>query len=63
VIAVRAEELQGTPRTMRGVTIVTLPQLAPMMRSPDIRWSPSAVDSLSAAAELLLVSKQATGAV
>ncbi|HEV2345577.1 MAG TPA: nuclease-related domain-containing protein [Actinocrinis sp.] len=63
VIAVGAEQLKGTPRTMRGVTIVTLPQLAPMMRSPDLRWSPSAVDTLSAAAELLLVSKQSTGAV
>lgn len=63
VIAVHAEELKGTPRNMRGVTIVTLPQLAPMMRSPDVRWSPSAVDSLTAAAEMLLVSKLSTGSV
>lgn len=61
VIAVQAEELKGTPRNMRGVTVVTLAQLAPMMRSPDVRWSSTAVDSLAAAAELLLPSKEATG--
>lgn len=63
VIAVHADELKGTPRNMRGVTIVIPPQLGPMLRSPDVRWSPSAVQNLAAAAELLLVSKQSVGAI
>lgn len=60
VIAVHSD-LQGTPRVMRGITIVTGPQLAMMLRTPDVRWSPSAVHSLAAAAELLLVPKQSSG--
>lgn len=62
VIAVHTESLPGTPRNMLGVTVVIPPQLAPMLRSPDPRWSASAVRNLAAAAELLLVSKQAAGA-
>ncbi len=61
VLAVHADELPGTPRNMLGVTIVTPPQLAPMLRSPDVRWSPSAVESLTTAAELLMVNKSSTG--
>lgn len=63
VLAVHTDELPGTPRNMLGVTVVIPPQLAPMLRSPDPRWSASAVKSLHAAAELLLVSKQAAGIV
>lgn len=62
VLAVHMEKLAGTPRNMLGVTVVTPEQLAPMLRSPDVRWSPSAVDSLIGAANRLLVSKQSTGA-
>jgi len=61
VIAIHTDELPGTPRNMLGVTVVIPPQLAPMLRSPDPRFSASAVHSLSTAAELLLVSKQASG--
>jgi nuclease-like protein len=61
VIAVHTEELPGTPRNMLGVTVVIPPQLAPMLRSPDARWSATAVRSLAEAAELRLVSKQAAG--
>jgi hypothetical protein len=62
VLAVHMEKLPGTPRNMLGVTVVTPEQLASMMRSPDVRWSPSAVDSLVQAANRLLVSKGSTGA-
>jgi hypothetical protein len=62
ILAVHADGLTGTPRNMLGVTLVTPPQLAPTMRTPDVRWSPSAVESLVEAAELLLVSKQSAGA-
>ena len=61
VLTVHTDELPGTPRNMLGVTVVIPPQLAPTLRSSDPRWSPSAVHSLSTAAELLLVSKLAAG--
>jgi hypothetical protein len=62
VLVVHTDELPGTPRNMLGVTVVLPPHLAPMLRSSDPRWSPSAVQSLSAAADLLLVGKQSAGA-
>jgi Nuclease-related domain len=61
VLAVHTEELPGTPRNMLGVTVVIPPQLAPMLRSPDARWSASAVRSLAAAAELRLAGRQTAG--
>ncbi|MBS2963268.1 NERD domain-containing protein [Actinocrinis puniceicyclus] len=57
VLAVHMENLPGTPRNMLGVTVVTPPQLAPMLRSPDVRWSAPAVRSLADAADRLLLSK------
>ena len=61
VLAVHMEKLAGTPRNMLGVTVVTPEQLAPMLRSPDARWSASAVESLVQAANRLLVNKESTG--
>jgi hypothetical protein len=60
VLAVHIEKLPGTPRNMLGVTVVTPPQLASTLRSPDVRWSVSAVQSLTEAANSLLVSKDST---
>lgn len=62
VLAVHMEKLPGTPRNMNGVTVVTPEQLAPMLRSPDVRWSAPAVESLAMAANHLLVRKGATSA-
>jgi hypothetical protein len=62
VLVVHTDELPGTPRNMLGVTVVLPPQLAPVLRSAHARWSPSAVQSLTSAAELLLVGKQSAGA-
>jgi hypothetical protein len=63
VLAVHSDSLPGTPRNMQGVTVVIPPQLAPMLRLPDVRWSATAVDSLVKAADQLLVNKNAAGAV
>ncbi len=63
VLAVHIEKLQGTPRNMQGVTVLIPDQLASTMRSPDVRWSASAVNSLVLAADRLLLSKQQTGSV
>ena len=60
VVAVHTDELPGTPRNMSGVTVVIPDQLPSLLRSPDLRWSPAAVDSLATAANSLLVSKQST---
>jgi hypothetical protein len=57
VLAVHADSLPGLPRNMQGVTLVNPQQLAPMLRSPDVRWSGSAVDSLVKAADELLITK------
>jgi hypothetical protein len=63
VLAVHIDKLPGTPRNMQGVTVLTPEQLASTMRSPDVRWSASAVNSLVTAADRLLLSKQRTGSV
>lgn len=63
VLAVHIDKLPGTPRNMQGVTVLTPEQLAATMRSPDVRWSVSAVNSLVLAADRLLLSKQQTGSV
>ncbi len=62
VVAVHADDLPGTPRNMIGVMIVVPEQLPALIRSPDLRWSPSAVESLSNAADSLLVSRESTRA-
>jgi len=54
VIAVHADGITGTPRVMHGVIVVRPEQLNEVLRSPDLRWSPSATQSLVAAAESLL---------
>ncbi|MGH6655666.1 MAG: nuclease-related domain-containing protein [Actinocrinis sp.] len=61
IVAVHTDELPGTPRNMRGVTIVVPEQLPALVRSPDLRWSPAAVQSLVSAADSLLMSKESTG--
>lgn len=61
VLAVHSDALSGTPRNMQGVTVVIPTQLAQMVRSPDVRWSPHAVDSLVKAADQLLVNKGTAG--
>jgi nuclease-like protein len=63
LLAVHVEKLPGTPRNMLGVTVLIPEQLASTLRSPDVRWSSKAVDSLILAANRILVSKQSTGAV
>lgn len=63
ILTVHTDELPGTPRNMLGVTVVIPSQLAPTLRSPDPRYSSSAVKALREAAELLLVSKQSAGLV
>jgi hypothetical protein len=62
ILAVHGDSLLGTPRNMQGVTVVVPPQLAPMLRTPDIRWADLAVQSLVAAADQILVSKDSVGA-
>jgi nuclease-like protein len=57
VLAVHADDLHGTPRTMQGVIVVTPPQLSETLRSPDIRWSGQAVGTLVEVANLLLIRK------
>jgi hypothetical protein len=57
VLAVHADDLHGTPRTMQGVIVVTPAQLAETLRSPDIRWSARAVTALVDVANLLLIRK------
>jgi hypothetical protein len=61
VLAVHADSLLGTPRNMQGVTVVVPAQLAMILRSPDIRWSASAVGSLVEAAHRILVNKDPSG--
>ena len=62
VLAVHADDLHGTPRSMQGVIVVTPPQLPGTLRSPDVRWSPQAVASLIEAADLLLIRKDPAAA-
>lgn len=54
VFSVHADKLEGTPRVMGGVIVVRPEQLPEMLRSADLRWSPSAAGHLLDAAEYLL---------
>ena len=62
VLAVHADDMHGTPRSMQGVIVVIPPQLPGTLRSPDVRWSPQAVASLIEAADLLLIRKDPAAA-
>ena len=54
VISVHADGITGTPRVMNEVIVVRPEQLPEVLRSADLRWSPSATQSLITAAEALL---------
>jgi len=54
VLAVHADGLTGTPRVIGGVIIVRPEQLPEVLRSPDLRWSATATEHLTEAADYLL---------
>jgi len=54
VISVHADGITGTPRVMSGVIVVRPEQLPELLRSADLRWSPSATEHIAAAAAALL---------
>jgi hypothetical protein len=57
LLALHGTEIRATPLTIHNVVLLTPEQLPGILRRPDLRWSPSAVNSLTAAAELLLIRK------
>lgn len=54
VFSVHADKLEGTPRVMGGVIVVRPEQLPEVLRTADLRWSPTATGHLLEAAEYLL---------
>jgi hypothetical protein len=58
VVAVHGDEIRSTPLNIHNVILLMPEQLPVVLRRPDLRWSPSAVGSIAAAAELLLIRKE-----